>query len=169
MRPLSTVCKETWGNEAIKTLAEYYGKPRTHTYSVKSVVNNKTVTEQHSVTSAAVLSCEDVIKEWIDLKDTVLAQMYPRDNFAELWGLVGRYHIEDFPNMVKLAHLALSCPAQTAGCERGFSAQNLILSPLRNRLSGDNMDMLLRVKLHVGSLDYEEVYDKWNTSKNRRF
>jgi hypothetical protein len=67
---------------------------------------------------------------------------------SELWKLIGKYHGEDFPNMIKLAHLALSSPVHTAGCERGFSAPNAILTPKRSRLGDKTQDDLLRVKLY---------------------
>ena len=70
--------------------------------------------------------------------------------------------------MVKLGHLSLSYPAHTAGCERGFSAQNHILTPLRNRLAAETQDMLLRVKLHTGQIDYQKVLAVSECGKNRR-
>ena len=82
--------------------------------------------------------------------------------------LVAMYHIDEFPEMVKLGHLALSSPVHTAGCEWFFSAQNLILTPLRNRLTGQNQDMLLRVKLHFKEIDPFEAYKKWKEAKNRK-
>ena len=80
----------------------------------------------------------------------------------------GMVHADEFPEMVKLGHLALSSPVHTAGCERGFSAQNLILTPLRNRLTGQNQDMLLRVKLHFKEIDPIKAYNKWEKEKQRR-
>ena len=82
--------------------------------------------------------------EWVILKQVVVAQRYPRDNIVELWHLIGQFHSEEFPNMIKLGHLALTSPVHTAGCERGFSAQNLILTALRNRLTAENQDMLMK-------------------------
>ena len=55
----------------------------------------------------------------------------------------------------------------TAGCERGFSAQNHILTSLRNRLTPENQDMLMRVKLH-GNIDVERAFHAWEEAKNRR-
>ena len=90
------------------------------------------------------------------------------DNFGVLWEIIGKYHNDECPNMIKLAHLALSCPVQTAGCERGFSAQNLILSPRRNKLGDDTMDMLLRVKLNKCDINHHYVYRTWKAAKPRR-
>ena len=105
--------------------------------------------------------------EWAELKKVVLAERYPRDNISNLWRLIGEYHADDFPNMIKLGHLAFSSPVHTADCERGFSAQNLILTPLRNRLTPENQDMLLRVKLHK-QVDVERAFTFWTDQKKRK-
>lgn len=58
-----------------------------------------------------------------------------------------QYHSEEFPNMQKLAGLALCHPIHTADCERSFSPQNLITTKLRCRLSGEHVDELMRVMI----------------------
>ncbi|CAL8384633.1 unnamed protein product [Gadus morhua 'NCC'] len=44
------------------------------------------------------------------------------------WWKQHEYHLPDFPNLTILAQLATTLAVHTAGCERGFSAQNLILT-----------------------------------------
>ena len=58
-----------------------------------------------------------------------------------------------FPNMVKLGYLALSSPeyVHTVG-EQGFSGQDTILTSLRNKLTTESQDTLLRVKLRLRAL-----------------
>ena len=70
--------------------------------------------------------------------------------------------------MQRIKLVKWSSPVHTAGCERGFSAQNLILTPLRNRLSGQNQDILLRVKLHFKDIDPFKAYTKWQQAKQRK-
>ena len=164
MRPLSCVPSvelDEWGNEDVQRLVNHYGQTQTHTF----LDENK---DEHKVTSLPILCPEDVMSEWVMLKETVLKEQYPRDNTAVLWGLIARYHKESFPEMIKLAHLALSSPVHTADCERGFSAQNRLLTSLRNRLSPENQDMLLRVKLHTEPIDYTSALEAWEKAKNRR-
>ena len=72
----------------------------------------------------------------------------------------------DFPNLIKLAQLALTSAVHTAGCERGFSAQNAILTKGRNRLLVENQHKLMRVKM-TADIDYEQVIQIWR-QKNRR-
>ena len=64
-------------------------------------------------------------------------------------------------------HLALSSKVHTAGCERVFSAQNLSLTPLRNRLTGETQDILLRIKLHFNKIDLLKAYEQWAGGKKR--
>ena len=80
--------------------------------------------------------------------------------------LISKYHKADFPNLIKLAQLALTSAVHTAGCERGFSAQNAILTKGRNRLLVENQHKLMRVKM-TADIDYEQVIQIWR-QKNRR-
>ena len=69
--------------------------------------------------------------------------------------------------MIKLGQLALSSPADTADCERGFSVQNLVLTSLRNRLTSEHQDMLMRVRLHPTE-DFEKALSVWESVKTRK-
>ena len=89
MRPLSTVPTETWGNESIKNLSNFYGQERTHKYYVKGP-DDKMI--ECVSKSAAVVDKKKVMTESVDLKNIVLAQLYPRDNFGVLWEIIGKYH-----------------------------------------------------------------------------
>ena len=106
---------------------DHFGQPQTYSWSENG--------EKKSTKSEPLVNPEAVKKEWNDLKQKLLALMYPRDQIATLWKLINQYHKDDFPELIKLAHLALTCPVHTAGCERGFSVQNLILTSSRNRLN----------------------------------
>lgn len=52
--------------------------------------------------------------------------------------------------LLTLAQLALTSAVHTASCERGFSVQNNILTPLRNHLTVDIQHKLIRVKIGPG-------------------
>jgi len=65
--------------------------------------------------------------------------------------------------LIKLASLAITCPVNTAGCERGFSVQNQILVPLRNRLTP--------VKISAPPADtfnFERALELWKLAKKRK-
>ena len=85
--------------------------------------------------------------EWRQLKGVVLDLIYPRDSTAKLWELISMYHKEQFPNLTMLVALALVHPVHTSDCERAFSGQNRITTPLRNRLSPTHCDQLMLVKI----------------------
>ena len=114
----------------------------------------------------SVISVPSMGKEWALVKETVLAEHYPRHSMSSLWQLISKYHKADFPNLIKLAQLALTSAVHTAGCERGFSAQNAILTKGRNRLLVENQHKLMRVKM-TADIDYEQVIQIWR-QKNRR-
>ncbi len=147
MRPISFLSEtelEKWGCEQLECLIGHFGYPQTHKWTDQG--------NEEETTSKPLIEPEATRIEWKQLKPRVLAQMYPRDNTVNLWSLVNEFHKEEFPNILKLAKLSLVCPVHTAGCERGFSAQNSVLTPLRNRLTCETQDKLLRVKIEGGVL-----------------
>ncbi|KAK3083071.1 hypothetical protein FSP39_013172 [Pinctada imbricata] len=87
-----------------------------------------------------------------------------------LWGLIWKYHKDKFPNLLTLARLALTSTVHTAGCERGFSVQNQILTKLRNRLNVETQSKLMRVKLCCleRNVIVEKALSVWRKSKTRR-
>lgn len=89
---------------------------------------------------------------------------------ASLWNLICQYHSEEFPNMQKLAGLALCHPIHTADCERSFSPQNLITTKLRCRLSGEHVDELMRVMIEGPpdtEFDFNRALKDWRDRKTR--
>ena len=86
------------------------------------------------------------MKKWYLFKRVVLAEKYTRDSIWKLWKSIVQYH-KEFPNVTILAKLALTSSVHTAGCERGFSVQNRILTTFRNRLTVDKQQKVMRVKI----------------------
>ena len=77
----------------------------------------------------------------------------------------------EFPNLVKLAQIGLSAPVHTADCERGFSAQIIVKTAHRNRLSPSTVDDLLTIKLEGGDpkeFDFQAALKHWRDAKTRR-
>ncbi|XP_061170873.1 zinc finger protein 862-like [Saccostrea echinata] len=125
LRPISFLSNEeliNFGEEEINTLCKFHGERRTVEWSDEK--------GNHKNSSEAVISAEKTKEEWNFLKRVVLAEHYPRDCFWKLWNLIVTYHKEQFPNLIVLAQLALTSAVHTAGCERGFSMQNQILTKL---------------------------------------
>jgi len=161
MRPISFLSREelkVWGNEEISSLADYYGKSRTVTWEDGA----------KQETSQPLIEPKHCLEEWSILKEVVLAEKYPCDSMKDLWHLIVKYHKQDFTNLVTLAQLALTSAVHTAGCERGFSAQNQILTKGRNRLLIENQHKLMLIKTCTDDIDYNEVISEWRCAKQRR-
>ena len=88
-----------------------------------------------------------------------------------LWQIIYKHHKDNFPNLFKLARLALIIPLQTADCDRGFSRQNLIKDAQRNRHSSERLTKLMRLSLlkeSIENFDFDEALKLWREKKARR-
>ncbi|XP_048236880.1 zinc finger protein 862-like [Haliotis rufescens] len=165
MRPVTFLSEEElseWGNESLDVLLDHFAVDKSHTF--------KDVSGQKTSVSPAIINREESKKEWTKLKQVVRVQGYPRHSTSALWGLVQQYHSADFPNMLKLASLVLTHPVHTSDCERAFSAQNLVTTPLRNRLSAEHCDRLMRVMIQGPQLtkfNFNSALIEWRGQKER--
>ena len=74
-----------------------------------------------------------------------------------------------YPNTMRLFRLALLIPPSTANVERGFSAMNLLCSPLRTSLNEESLDCFMRINLNGPAKLDEKTYDTFVTMfKNLR-
>ena len=81
-------------------------------------------------------------------------------------------YLSRFPHMTQLWQVILTLPASTTSCERGFSTQNLIKSYGRCALNITTLDALMRIamaKIPMESLDFEDIWERWMSVKDRRF
>jgi hypothetical protein len=65
----------------------------------------------------------------------------------------------------------LTCPVNTAGCERGFSVQNQTLTPLRNCLNTVTQDQLMRIRINgedYVSFDFANALKIFKTKSDRK-
>jgi len=166
LRPITFLSEEdlnSWGNESIEVLIEHFGHSKSHSYVSD---DGDKVTK----TSEPIITGNETREEWQQLKKTVKIQMYPRTSTAALWELLMTYHSDTFPNLCKLASMALSHPVHTSDCERAFSAQNKISTPLRNLLSADHCDQLMRVVVEApnsSDFDFKGALKVWRGQKSR--
>lgn len=160
MRPISLMAGkelEEWGVADLNILVGHFGEEKTTVWMERSE-DDKQV--QKTNTSPPIINRDDCLKEWKEIKTTVIAQGYPRDKFVTLWQLISKFHRASFPNLIKLAEIALVLPVHTADVERGFSAQNIILTAKRNRLLVATQNMLLKQKVEGTKIrDDNFVYD----------
>ena len=108
----------------------------------------------------------EVRREWGRAKSIVRSLHYPVDHMKVLWQLLTTHHSDKLPNLIKLAQIALVLPLHTADCGRPFSAQNLILSKLRNRLAPGISDKLLCQNPWQGS-EVGKTLVIWHQQKKR--
>ena len=74
-------------------------------------------------------------------------------------------HLKNFPSTRLLSEIArrlLSIPASSAGVERSFSAQNRVHTVVRNRLSNERIEKIMRIKWFLNKkqkVDANEAFD----------
>lgn len=161
MRPISLLSEEEltqFGAEKLEMLLGHYGAEQTHTWKEGDP-------SVHTKKSSPLVDAQATREEWIRAKTTVHPQHYPRGTITALWTMMVQHHADDFPNLCKLAAYAISCPVQTADCERSFSAQNRILTALRNRLTPKTQNKPMTVKL--GKVNPVEALAAWKAAKPR--
>lgn len=165
MRPLSMVPDvNSWGNDKLEMLISHYGADKEHLFKPKDDPRAQ------SSRSEAKIDADEARDEWRQLKQTVLHELYPRDNMRELWVLINKYHKDQFPNMLKLAYYALTHPTHTSDCERSFSNQNAITTTRRNRLSPENIDKIMRIQIQgplLGAYDFLPALAFWRSLRYR--
>lgn len=146
---------DSYGTAKIVKLSEHFGKEK----------------NVNGITSPALIDPVKVLPEWSLLKTIVKQERYPRDKMQELWKLVFQHHKETFPNLLRLAAIALVMPYHTADCERGFSEQNRTKNSLRNRLEQHTLQRLMMINLegpHMREFDFNKALSNWKSKKERR-
>ena len=76
-----------------------------------------------------------------------------------------------FPDFVIMAKFYLSIPLNSAECERGFSVQNNIKTKSRNRLGGERLDEIMRIRINgppVSDFRYDEAAAIFRAQRDRR-
>ena len=155
MRPLSFVPRsdlQTWGVQELEVLLTHFDR-------------NPADGDERFLDSEAARH------EWSLVKHLVLQEKYPCDNMGTLWSIIYKFHKDLFPNLLKLAAVALTLPIHTADCERGFSLQNNLKNCQRNRLQAERLDTLMVISAEGPPLQefpFERALIKWKGDKSRR-
>ena len=166
MRPLNFLSPEefeAYGNDEIQSLAQYYTNEQQHTDTVNNTV----------FTSPPFINCsvETVLTEWQLCKSVVKSCHYPTGSLTSLWEVLGRFHAQDVPHLLRLVYLAVTHPIHSCDCERTFSVQNLTLTSLRNRMSAEHCDYIMRIIIEGGPIEafnFPSALEKWRNQKARR-
>ena len=110
--------------------------------------------------------------EWTSFKHIVLGEFSDSKPSDVMSALADSRTLSSlYPSLAKVASIALTIPVSTASCERGFSTMNRIKTTLRNRLTSDSMDELIRISSEGRSLedfDFDKAVDMWSLKCKRR-
>ena len=87
-------------------LLVHYGQPQTHEWLDED-------NQKQSASSLPQVDAEVCREEWRRAKATVLTQDYPHETIRGVWTMIAAHHAEEFPNLLKLAAFAITCPLQT--------------------------------------------------------
>ena len=104
-------------------------------------------------------------QEWVALKSYVVH--FCGRPLLQVYGELLRDRPARFKNILVLVDLMLTLSPSTAECERQFSSMNRIKTALRNRLSNDSLQALMKINCDGPSdndFDPEEAINKWLTS-----
>ena len=75
------------------------------------------------------------------------------------------------PNLSYLYEIGMTIPLNSVACERCFSCMGNIKTKIRNRLSNETLDGLLRIALkdiqELESLDLKSIYEIWSSKRKR--
>ena len=77
-----------------------------------------------------------------------------------------------YPQTMKLFKFSLLIPPSTSGVERGFSAMNLVVSPLRTTLNQLCINRFMQIAINgpesFNERDMEKLVDNYKNNGNRR-
>ncbi|KAK0137821.1 Zinc finger protein 862 [Merluccius polli] len=103
------------------------------------------------------------VEEWMSFREHVVSgALKDKTQLGIMNDLTSKY--EEFgvlyPNLCKLAAIALTVPLSSVNCERDFSTMNRVKTDLRNRLQGEHLEACMRISISgpsVQEFPYEEA------------
>ena len=141
-----------YGETEIQFLADFYGKSK----------KNKL-----DILCKPILDGEKLITEWRMVRNILCD--YKDFTFIEAWQRIWTNNPnfnQQFPQLSKLAEIAIIVPISNGVVERVFSQQNLIKTKLRNLMSIETLNyhlhMTLNAPISFMTYDFEKAYEYWN-------
>lgn len=146
----------SYGDNEIKTLAEYYG--------VSKQADDGAELEP-------LLDGDELKAEWIELKQIMSRNFKDSSIQGMAKKLLTSIEMqEQFPNTLQLLTIALTIPVSSVDCERGFSKQNLIKTKIRARLKTETVSTLMTMSVDTPELeqfDFHNAFEIWCSVKDR--
>ena len=158
-----------YGTENIKVLTDFYGHEQQVTFQGKIGHSNPDVDPEQTEAEWKIfrrimfanLKTDTDDDDSIPSTQRVMYSLLTSDTLSS-----------GFPNLVKLATIALVLPVTTATVERTFSDMKLIKTRLRSRLGEDTLDYTMRVCMEgpekLSDEDLDAIVCHWKEQKNRR-
>ena len=116
-----------------------------------------------------LISKDDALNEWEIMKN--ILPHFKESSMLEFYRAFLLPKKEAYPNLVKLASLALLLPSTSVECERGFSHYNNIKSDQRNCLKVQSVKALMILGVESPDLDtfpFDKAFEQWITKRKRR-
>jgi hypothetical protein len=86
--------------------------------------------------------------------------------------LVNSSLVASFPNLARLAAIAMVLPITTATVERSFSNMKLIKTRLRNRMGAATLDQTMRISIEgpekISTNNLDNIIQHWKEQKKRK-
>ncbi|XP_060596481.1 zinc finger protein 862-like [Ruditapes philippinarum] len=152
---------------ALQCLIDHYGNDKV----IKSVSGNMISGYVETVKPVVkIIQSEQLLKEWPGVCG-MMAGCYKNLSLPEFCQRIILKHKDQFPNIAKLAVIALCMQVTSVECERSFSTQNRIKSKYRASLGDVSLEALMRVSLFgpsVENFDSEQCARQWLTKRRRK-
>ena len=139
----------THGNDELKILCDLYGKGDNTDVDVDTLKAEWEGFRFLMLQTCRQLSMKDVLKMLV--ADKTISHLYPQ--------------------LRKLAAIAIVLPVSTAECERAFSTMKRIKTALRNRLITPNLDHLMQISIdgpNHDDFDFIKAATSWGNQRQRR-
>jgi hypothetical protein len=107
--------------------------------------------------------------EWLQLKPILIA--HGRETLPDCYANFLHTNLDVYPNLGKLATIAVTAPVTSVNCERGVSCYNSIKTDSRAAMHVQTADTLMRLNLEAPSVrdfPYDEVFEQWIGQNDRR-
>ena len=109
-----------------------------------------------------------MLQEWKHFKGDVVRgyigiEKVKSESFSEFWSFVSRHYRVRYPWLVMLLLIVRLLLIGSADCERMFSLMNRLKTDLRNRLTTETLDVLMRVNRLAPSVAEvtNAILDEW--------
>jgi len=121
---------------------------------------------------------DEIVAEWRNFKAIIHHSFIPANKKeyltltnSQIYRYIYSEYSDTLANILKLANIYLTVSVSSASCERGFSTQNLVKTPLRNRMTTPTLDSCIRIISHripVNEFDFRETYQIWKSLDSKQ-